>query len=336
MQTFEVDFIPCGEAGRHGDAITVRFTRPDNGVVVKLVVDAGFAPTGEAIVDHIDEWWDNRDVDAVILTHPDSDHIGGMETVVGQLNVRHLWVHRIGARGGSSLPAAKAVDDLIQLAEARGAVHREPFAPAEAFGGAIQILGPTEDWYAELVREQVEEVERTWSARGRSVVRAARRFLAALPLENRFDDAGGANPRNNSSLVFLLTVDEHRMLFTADAGVPALDRAWDQLLASGDTGTAPDFLQIPHHGSRRNVSSDLLDRILGPVDQPQTKYAYVNVAPEAVKHPSPRVANGFMRRGYLVSETRGGKRLYTRGGFPDRGWPALTPLEPLDETQEDN
>ena len=332
---YEIDFIPVGNAGRHGDAMTIRFTRPDNGAIVKVVVDAGFADTGQAIVDHIDTWWDSRDVDAVILTHPDSDHIGGMETVLTALNVDFFWVHRIGARGGSSLPAAEAVENLIALASSRGATVEEPFAPASAFGGALQILGPTEDDYVELVRQQVEEAEGAWAARGRAVVRAARRFLASLPQEDRFDDAGGTNPRNNSALVFLLTVDGVRMLFTADAGVPALNRAWDQLLASGDAGAAPQFVQIPHHGSRKNASSDLLDRILGPTGQLQTKYAYVNVAPEAVKHPSPRVANGFMRRGYVVAETRGGARLYTGGGFPSRGWAPLTPLQPLDESQED-
>ena len=333
---FEVDFIPVGQAGRHGDAITIRFTRPDNGEIVQLVVDAGFADNADAIVKHIDRWWDNRDIDALILTHPDSDHIGGMETLIGELNVESFWVHRIGDRGGASLPAAEAVDELIKLAESKGALVEEPFAPAHAFGGALQILGPTEEWYRELVRQQVEEEEGGWRARGRSLVRAARRFLASLPIERWFDDGGGTNPRNNSSLVFLLTVDASRMLFPADAGVPALDRAWDQLLTSGELANPPDFVQIPHHGSRRNGSSDLFDRMLGPIGQPQTKFAYVNVAPEAVKHPSPRIANGFMRRGYLVAETRGGTRLYTRGGFPDRQWPTITPLQPLDESLEED
>ncbi len=332
---FEVDFIPVGQAGRHGDAITIRFTRPDNGDIVQLVVDAGFADNADAIVKHIDRWWGNRNIDAVILTHPDADHIGGMETVIRELNVQSFWVHRIGARGGASLQAAEAVDELIELAESKGALVEEPFAPAHAFGGALQILGPTEEWYGELVRQQLEEAEETWRARGRSLVRAARSFLAVLPLENWFDDAGGTNPRNNSSLVFLLTVDGTRMLFPADAGTPALNDAWDRLVSNGDPGTPPDFVQIAHHGSRRNGSSDLFDRLLGPIGQPQTKYAYVNVAPEAVKHPSPRIANGFMRRGYLVAETRGGTRLYTRGGFPDRQWPTITPLQPLDESQED-
>jgi hypothetical protein len=48
----------------------------------------------------------------------------------------------------------------------------------------------------------------------------------------------------------------------------------------------------------------LLDRLPDETGQAEARTACVNVAPEAVQHPSPRVANGFMRRGYRVYETR--------------------------------
>jgi hypothetical protein len=134
----------------------------------------------------------------------------------------------------------------------------------------------------------------------------------------------------------MVTVGSERMLFTSDAGVPALERAWDWLEANDGGASPPDFADLPHHGSRHNASSALLDRILGPTDQAQTKSAFVNVGPGAKKHPSPRVANGFMRRGYAIYETAGKAVCHHGDGATSRpNWVTATPLEPLDESEED-
>jgi beta-lactamase superfamily II metal-dependent hydrolase len=340
---YEVDFLPVGKAGRHGDAIAMRFTRPDTGTYAHVIIDAGFEENGEALVEHVQRYYATRSVDLAIVTHPDGDHIGGMGVVIRELDVGALCIHRLGERGGAGLPAAGAVDELIGVAEENGTAIHEPFAGTYAFGYALRILGPTEHWYAELVAEQQAEArERAEAARRPpALVETARllgqRFLAALPLvEVPFDDAGGTNPRNNSSAIILVTVGDHRMLLTSDAGVPALERAWDWLEVNVADSSPPGFADLPHHGSRHNASSGLLDRILGPTGQAQTKGAFVNVGPGAKKHPSPRVANAFMRRGYVVYQTAGKEVCHFGEGAPNRpNWVPATPLVPLDETQDD-
>jgi hypothetical protein len=265
-----------------------------------------------------------------------------MGTVIRELDVGMLCIHRLRERGGAGLPAAEVVDELIGVAAENGTTVHEPFAGTSGFGGALMFLGPTEEWYQQLVVEQQAEArERAVAGRRSSgLLEAARllgqRFLAALPVEVPFDDASGANPRNNSSAITMVTADGHRMLFTADAGVLGLERAWDWLaLNVGDT-SPPGFADLPHHGSRNNASSAILDRILGPIGQEQTKSAFVNVGPGAKKHPSPRVANGFMRRGHRVFQTSGQTIHHFSNDAPDRpGWVPLQPLEPLDESQED-
>lgn len=336
---YEVDFLPVGEAGRHGDATAVRFTRPDTGGLAHVVIDAGFDQSGKQLVEHIKRYYETSAIELAIVTHPDGDHIGGMGHVIRDLDVAELWIHRLGDRGGAGLPAADAVDDLIRVAEENGTTVREPFAGGTAFGGALTIIGPDEAWYHALVQEQQAEVGQRATRPPSRVLQAARqagqRFLASLPVEVPFGDAGGTNARNNTATITLLEVDGRRLLFSSDAGVPALDRAWDWLeLQDADT-SPPEFVQLPHHGSRHNASSQLLDRLLGPTGQEQTRTAFVNVAPEAVKHPSPRVANGFMRRGYRVHQTRGEAKRHGHEA-PDRvGWRRATPMEPLDELSED-
>lgn len=339
---YEVDFLAVGQAGRHGDAIAIRFTRADSGAYAHVVIDAGFEENGTALANHIRQYFHTSSVDIALLTHPDADHIGGMGKVVTELDVGTLCVHRLGQRGGSALPAAKAVDELIALAESRGTAIHEPFAGSHGLGGAFQILGPTPEYYGELVAAQVEEAEER-SGRGRAsgVAAAVRqlgdRLLAVLPVEIPFGDGGGTNPRNNSSAITLITVDGHRMLFPADAGVPAIGRALDFAATRGLDATTANFVQLPHHGSRHNASSELLDRLLGETGQAQTRTAFVNVAPEAVKHPSPRVANGFMRRGYNVYQTRGRTVHDSSPDAPERsGWVTAMPLQPLDESNEED
>jgi hypothetical protein len=263
-----------------------------------------------------------------------------MGTVIRELNVGTLCVHRLGARGGSSLPAAEAVDELIELAEREGTDVVEPFAGVAGYGGALTILGPDEGWYAQLVAAQVAEApsraaRRAPSRLAEAVRSVGQRFLSYLPVEVPFDDRGGTNPRNNTSVDTLLEVDGRRMLFTGDAGVPALDQAWDFLGTTGRGVHPPTLMQIPHAGSRHNASSDVLTRLLGPPGQDQTRQAEVSVAARSVRHPSPRVVNAYMRRGCDVFETRG-RGLHWYNDAPDRGWPPVEPLEPMDESLEED
>jgi beta-lactamase superfamily II metal-dependent hydrolase len=337
---FEIDFFAVGQGGKHGDAIGIRFMRAETGSYAHVIIDAGFQQNGQDFVDYIKRWYATSAIDLAIVTHPDGDHIGGMGDVIREFDVAELWIHRLRDRGGGDLRAADVVDELIELAEDNGTTVVEPFAGTEAFSGALRILGPDETWYAQMVQDQLAEAEE------RAAPKAASRFLegarvraqklvAALPIEIPFDDAGGTNPRNNSSAVTLLEVDQRRSLFTADAGVPALERALDWIESQGGNATSPNFVQMAHHGSRHNASSAFLDRLLGAKTDDGRGTAYVNVAAEAVKHPSPRVANAFARRGYPVYQTHGEAKWHHQG-TPDReGFTTATPLGPLDESEED-
>jgi hypothetical protein len=339
---YEIDFLPVGDGGRSGDAIAMRFTRPDTGGYAHVIIDAGFQDDGEALVEHVETYYGTSSIDLAILTHPDGDHIGGMGEVVRGLNVEQLWLHDLGARGGAGLPAADAVDELIEVAGREGTVVREAFAGSSAFGEALVIIGPTVEYYEQLVAEEQQVAKAAVEGRalsyGRPVSVLAQRFLAALPrIEVPFGDAGGTSPRNNTSMITLLQLHGEQLLLTADAGVPALDRALDWVEEHGARVYQPKFVQLPHHGSRHNASSEFLDRLLGSIGQARSRSAFVSVTKEAEKHPSPRVSNGFMRRGYDVHATHGDAKCHRSDDAPQRvGWGTAIPLEPLDESLEDD
>src|SRR4051812_25883955 len=117
---YEIDFLAVGDGARSGDAIVLRFNRPDTSAMVHIIIDAGFQSTGDRVVDFVTRRYGTTHIDLAILTHPDGDHIGGMGTVVRELDVDALALHQLSRHGGASLRAAKEVDDLCRVATASG------------------------------------------------------------------------------------------------------------------------------------------------------------------------------------------------------------------------
>src|SRR5207249_3860893 len=103
-------------------------------------------------------------------SHPDRDHIGGLPTVISNLNVRQLWMHLPWKHSGS-LSAGKSLgfgylrlaerlekslDDSVSLEKLAGQLGIpivEPFAGVRTPDGSFVVLGPTQDFYTELLAE---------------------------------------------------------------------------------------------------------------------------------------------------------------------------------------
>ena len=82
------------------------------------------------------------------------------------------------------------------------------------------------------------------------------------------------------------------------------------------------FIQIPHHGSRRNVSPDILDKIIGnelKVSTEPTITAFVSAGENDKNHPKRIVTNAFFRRGCKVIAIRE-NIVSHRNNMQDRGW----------------
>jgi beta-lactamase superfamily II metal-dependent hydrolase len=342
---YEIDFLAVGDGTRSGDAITMRFNRPDTGAMVHVIIDAGFQSTGSDVVEFVKDRYGTPDVDLAILTHPDGDHIGGLGTVIRELNVAALAVHRLSAHGGSSLPAAKEVDDLCKVAAANGTDVYDAFQGLNAFDQALLIAGPTQPYYEQLVQEQLQEAGTAAAvARGpgriaEAVQKMAARALTAFPIESDFDDAGGTNPRNNSCTIIDVRLAQETFLFTGDAGVPGINSALDYLDSQGRTDRYPDLVQLPHHGSRHNLDRATIERIAGPRTDGKQGTAFVSISSEAAadpRYPSPRVTNTFGRRGYFVGQTAGQNICKSSPDAPNRpDYSPLTPVPAKDEAIDD-
>lgn len=347
---FEIDFLPVqsttGASGKSGDAITARFTTPLGREVV-IVVDAGFADTGQVVVDHVQDQYGTSHVDLLISTHPDQDHINGTITVVEQLQVDEVWVHLPWNHHSNTVNFSnlEAVKTLVETASNRGTRVREPFTGEQAFDGALTILGPTADFYAQCVARHLEEVgsgtaaarlaaaaRPTWMTKAAAVFERA---LSYLPMVETLGEDGDAGPRNDSSVITLLQLDGQRLLLTGDAGIGSLWQAvtaYEQYV--GPFATYPlNFFQPPHHGSRRNLSPTLLDHLIGSWDNPHGQTgATISAASGDSKHPSPKVTNALLRRGVTTSVTGTNTVCWRSLDAPQRpGWIAAPTVPPRDE-----
>jgi len=325
---YEIDFLAVGGESSSGDAIALRYgdlfgSRTDQTVIV---IDGGYADDGARLISHLDKYYKTDVVDIVVSTHPDQDHVQGLETVVAGVRVGQLWMHRPWLHSDSLASARRSgfknaslsetlekslteASALEQLAISRGIQITEPFRGLSTPDGLFRVIGPTADLYEQLLVEiGTGASERAALAKILAKLSEAAQKLVpeSLTLET-LTNAGHTSPQNESSVVSLLNFDGHLSLFTGDAGMRALDEVAGSLEASGFRPGMFKFVQVPHHGSRHNVGPSILDRLLGPKGQAtRVGTAFVSAAAKgAPRHPAKKVTNAFTRRGYGTVVTAG-------------------------------
>ena len=109
----EIDFIEAGDSGS-GDAIAIRHRR--NGDDRIYVVDGGYTEDGQKLVNLIRNHYGNPSViDHVVLTHSDADHASGLQSVLEEFQISHLWMNRPWVHVDDLRPLFKYYQDRERL-----------------------------------------------------------------------------------------------------------------------------------------------------------------------------------------------------------------------------
>jgi len=356
---FEIDFLSV-ESSKSGDAIAIRY-ESDN--VIRIhVTDGGFQETGDKLVEHMNSYYGEPTfIDSVMVTHPDGDHSGGLRKVLEEFEVGELWMLRPWlyvnelidrfSRFSSVENLTKRLKEIYpniaaleELAEENDTPIREPLQGAAI--GKFRVMAPTKSRYLDLVVESEKTPESVKDAReplasalGTLVEKAAAKDVALLraPWGDESFSPEETSPENDMSVVQYALLCDIKVLLTADAGRRALSEAADYAPYVGLALPGIDRIQVPHHGSRRNISTEILDRWVGaPLPSPPAKgeekfTAIVSCAKKDEDHPRKAVVRAFMHRGAEVFTTQGAREgggLRTRHNAPEReGWSAATPLD---------
>jgi beta-lactamase superfamily II metal-dependent hydrolase len=359
---FEVDFLDV-ESDKSGDAITVRYEAGGNHYI--HVVDGGFQATGESVVNHIRTYYGNPDyIDHVVVTHPDGDHAGGLRTVLEEFEIGQLWMLRPWNYADEIIDRFAnftSVDNLKrrlreiypnlaaleEIALERGIPISEPFQGVNI--GAFRVVAPTRSRYldtiveSERTPESVEENrESSFAAIGQAIESVARKtvsFFRSLWGEEVFSP-DETSAENEMSVVQYGILCDERILLTGDAGRKGLTEAADYVEGIGVVLPGVDRFQVPHHGSRRNVSTELLNRWLGEplaykTDPSQSKFtAIISSAKKDESHPRKSVVRAMWHRGAFVATTEGTNVCSSKNAPPRIGWGPITPVDYPEDQEE--
>ena len=359
---YEVDIIGVGQESKSGDAIAIRWgnlcgTRKEQKVVI---IDGGFRDSGRNVVDHIKNYYGTETIDAVVSTHPDQDHVNGLDVVLDELSVRELWIHKpwehnqglaskfadgrvtdysLSERLRKSLNSASS---LVAKAQNKDIHIVEPFAGISLYNqNEFRVLGPTSEYYESLIPEfegmpRKHMIEILLGGAKVAFDKAMKKFISIWG-KDELDDEDPTSAENNSSVISQLVVDSRRLVFTGDAGIIALSHAADQLISDSHRAELR-FIQIPHHGSRRNVGPSVLNRLVGEPVQLGESRNIIAIASTAKKgepkHPRKAVMNAFTHRGVTALATRGRTIWHSHDAPQRQGWSAMTP-EPYHWQYED-
>jgi hypothetical protein len=359
---YELDFLDV-ESAKSGDAIALRYEL--NGETFIHVVDGGVQDTGDKVVEHLRQYYGNPGyIDRVVASHPDGDHTGGLRTVLNEFAVGELWMLRpwlyaaevIGrfSRFSSVENLQKHLREIYpniaaleEIATAKGIPIHEPFQGAAL--GSFRVLAPTKARYLNLLveskrtPESMVEAEKSVAAKlGVFLEKTATRAISLLKAawgEEAFSSEE-TSAENEMSIVQYANLCGYRLVLTADVGRAGLNEAAIYAPHVGLALPGVHRFQVPHHGSRRNVSTEVLDCWLGPrlpskpASGTEKFTAIISSARLDEDHPRKAVIRALVHRGAIVLTTEG-KNLCISQYAPQRqGWVPAIPVAYPEQQEE--
>jgi len=346
----EIEFIAVGDASRAGDSIIVRYGEPN--AYKLMLIDGGTLETGKEVVDHLKQQFGaNARLEHMVLTHADADHASGLREVLKEIPTNTLWlfipwlhaadaIHLFEKKDWTVDKLAAAIkkeydilSEIVDLAEQNDITIYCPEQGTQI--GPFTVLSPRRATYVRLLPqfEKTPNPDQTqlealgiWIGKSTFLTKLLEKIKAKVEtwttetwVNEKLKDGGVTGASNESSVVLYANHEHQRILLTGDAGINALSWAAAHATAKNYPLQNFTFVQIPHHGSRRNVGPTILNTLIGPI-QPEGMVkgmAYVSSPKDDENHPRKIVLNAFIRRGYKVYATQGANKVHC-GGFPTR------------------
>lgn len=310
---YHIRFFRVGEASKGGDAIVIEvFDEEDNPHIA--IIDGGYAADGQRIVDYLYDKYSNDGknkvkVDFVFNTHPDLDHISGLKYVLesDKLKIGYLLYNRpwrdAGLKKGwfsdrritqNSLvnrikDSFGLADDLESLANKNEIKIHAAKAGLSCWNGILQVLGPSDTLYKRNLLISDKTPDSFLSKYNKSYQQSS---LSEEDYEPKVGeviewiDEEQTSEINQTSIVLAFILGNFKLLFTGDAGKAALNDALDYWESLGYNASDFSVVQLPHHGSRKNIDPSILARF-------NASEYIISCPPDGIKegHPSRRLIN---------------------------------------------
>lgn len=304
----------------YGDCIWLSYGKSEKSLR-HVLIDTGFEACSKLLRQRmLDE--EKLALELFVMTHIDADHIEGSvfllqdEDVAKPKRIKEVWFNgwkhiegfqkdALGAKQGeyfSALIGARKLKWNKAFSGKAVVVPEKGKLPVKKLAGGMKLtlLSPTPDRLAKL--------RSYWTKDLKKVLKPGdeKKAMALLDKDKKFalDALGGSTnvPKlvkkkfsedkaqaNGSSIAFLAEYEGRRMLFTGDAHPSVLVGTIDRLL--GKKKSLPlDVFKLAHHGSRANLSPELVSRLA-------CDHVLVSSNGQKFNHPDPeaiaRVIDGF-------------------------------------------
>jgi hypothetical protein len=282
---FTLELLPA----RHGDALWIEYGDEDR--PRRILIDGG--PRSRTttnrlrglLADRVDSTEHRPGFELIVVTHIDADHITGILQLLedGDVSIEtrdfwfNAWDHLpsdlLGARQGESLSTAITARRLPwnEDFDGRAVVVSDdgPLPRIVLPGGMIlTLIGPTRAELMALRPVWKKEVEEAGLVPGHATREPSEQpdVLGDRPLdlaelaEEPFDEDDSV--ANGASISFLAEYEGRRLLTTGDAHASTLVAGLQRLAGEqGVARVAVDAVKLPHHGSKYNLSRELVDLV---------------------------------------------------------------------------
>lgn len=357
---YEIDFIGINKEGKDADAICFRYFNGNDNKYHIGIYDGGTNDYGIEMKDHIKKYYKQNSekivIDFVVCSHSDLDHASGLTEILNEFEVKKVYVNlpwlyvdeldkivkngRIKEKGLEEKlrKAYKYVDDIEKICKEKNIPIKESFE-GTIIDERFRILSPSKKFYMDLLAESSKTPETKNEKLDETIFNNAKKNVSNIEetweTEHLREDVSTTS-ENEMSIILYGDMDEEKFLLVGDAGIRAINNAIEYMKIQDIDCQELDVYQIPHHGGRWNVSTKLLNKLLGgKVDKENEdgRIAFASAAKNS-DHPKKMVTNAFKRRGVKVFETKG-KTITHKHNTPDReGWSSTTPVKFYDEVED--
>jgi hypothetical protein len=272
---------------RQGDCLWIEYG--DRKHLRRLLIDGGTPETLDVLKSRILALPDSeRCFELLVVTHVDCDHIGGvlklLEAEIPGLKFKDIWFNGWRHLPGSAFEEFGPVQGeiLSSWLDKPGRPWNQCFdqksiavpdtgpLPMRELDGALKLtlLSPTID--------NLKALRPVWEEECRQAGLNPSEPPLPLPLSPPGLEAFGGDieslaavrfkpdtsPANGSSIALLAEFEERRILLAGDAYASTLLNSVSRLTEGGTSARLKiDAFKLPHHGSKANLSPDLLEKI---------------------------------------------------------------------------
>lgn len=311
MSVFRLTMLPASE----GDCLLLSYGASEE-KLRHIVIDGGRKATWHALKDKLADIADRGEaVELLLLSHIDADHIDGLVELVEApdlpLKPKAVWYNGYDQLKALEKAVAvspfgvKAADKYSKALAAKGwpinaafdgaAIYTETKPdPFEFAGLTLTLISPTLgkldklriDWRKALK----QPVTPLGPGSGSLESFGKRPMPETLNVETLSRPSNGdMTAPNGSSIALIAEYDGRRVLLGADAHPDALLASLNRLRGGGQSYPV-DLVKLPHHGSRANLTSEIIQML-------DTSRFAISTSGAVFGHPDPEAISRLLKFG---------------------------------------